>query len=102
MAIKLSQEDLYKGIRRLVDIDEVHLEKVMEALGQVVSKELLASKEVKIPGLCFFNVKHLNACVLKVRGKEVQVPSRKSVNVRPTDKLIKTVQEGLCNNQPAT
>lgn len=92
MSDRVNQEELFSEIHRIVEIDDTLLRKIFNTLPKIVANGLKKDKQVKIPGLCSFSPKSLNACVLKIRGEEVHVPARKSILVRPTSGLLTLIK----------
>ena len=92
MAPRVNQEELFSEIHRIVEIDDDLLRKIFRILPKIVSSGIKSEKQVKIPGLCSFSPKKLNACTLKIRGEEVHVPARKSVLIRPTSSLLTLIK----------
>lgn len=93
MTIKLPKEELIKDIRRIVDVDETVLNKVLNCLHLVIINRLKSNHEIQIPHLCSFHVKTLKPRVVNLNNKVTHVPSRKSITIRPSSLLLKKIRE---------
>ena len=92
MTEKVNQNEFYDAVRRVVNIEEDLLVKVVRSLPSIIATGLREGKDVKVPGLCVFSNKNLKSCTLKIKGKDIKVPQRKSVKVRPLGKILSLVK----------